>query len=169
MTTVDNEHIGPKPANSNKVAISIAILSAVVSIGISVGSGVWTYHLNMVTQSRQAKIDRVDKFTANAGLVDAAAAYISAMNAARDLAAAREKFSSAIGQQIVATNDLRTAMSPKAVDLTKRYQTALLELGGLTQKIDQPTEMRPWAESFGRALDARSALAEQLKADLTPS
>src|ERR1700730_2557687 len=111
----------------------------------------------MVTQTRQARIDRVDKFTSNSGLVEAAAAFISAMNAARDLSAAREKFSSAIGQQIVTTNDLRTSMSPKALDLTKRYQTALLELGGLTQKIDKPTEIRPWAESFGRALDARSA------------
>jgi hypothetical protein len=169
MTLIEDPSPSRKSRNPNKVAISIAIISAFVSIGTSVGTGVWTYHLNMVTQSHQVAIDRVEKFTSNAGLVEAAASFISAMNASRDLATSREKFSAVIGQQIITTNDLRTAMSPRAIDLTKRYQTALLELGGLTQKIDQPAEIRPWAESFGRALDARSALAEQLKADLTPS
>lgn len=150
----------------NKVAIVIAVFGALISIAVSVGSGLWSYHVNMATQNRQTQIERVDKFSNNSSLSEAAAAFIGAMQASRDLSPAREKFASAIGQQVISTNDLKVSSSATTLRLVQQYQASLQELAGLTQKVGQPTEMRPWAESFGRALDNRATLSDQLRLDL---
>jgi hypothetical protein len=146
---------------------SASTIASYLSLAISVLTIAVTYQMNVTMQNRQIQNDRIDKFSnSSTSLMEAAAVFVSAMNAAADLKPARDKFAAAIGQQIIASNDLKVVSGANSEKLFSDYQNALLELSRTVQRVSNPTEMRPWAESFGRALDARASLTRQLQSQI---
>jgi hypothetical protein len=67
-----------------------------------------------------------------------------------------------VATQIHDSENLRKFFDGKVDKLVSEYQSAIAELNDVAQKTSNVAEMRPWTESFGRALDAKANLSTQL-------
>jgi hypothetical protein len=144
-------------------AILAAVLTSILAIVTSLGSVFFTYYFTTASQDRQLKIEQVSKFDGtSAQLIDAAGLFIDAINAKQDLATARLKVRTVVATQIQDTETLRKIFDGKIEALINDYQSALEEFNQVAEKTASVTEMRPWAESFGRVLDTKSTLSHGL-------
>jgi hypothetical protein len=143
--------------------IIAAVVTSVLAAIVSIGSAVVSYELGKMSQDRQAKIEQVSKFeSSNGQIIAAGGQFIAAINSNKELDSAKLKLSTVVATQIHESESLRGIFDSKVNASVTDYQTALLELNSVAQKTTSSVEMRLWAESFGRALDAKSNLSQQL-------
>lgn len=141
-------------------AILAAILTSVLAFAGSIVSVYLSYHFATVAQDRQARIEQITKFdAASAQLIEAAGSFINAINGKQDLEPSRLKVRTAVANQISQTEVLRNLFDGDISKIVGEYQDALSEFNKVAEKTETVTEMRPWAESFGRVLDLKAALS----------
>jgi hypothetical protein len=144
-------------------AILAAVLSCALGAAISLVSAYVSYHYTQVGQDRQARLEQVSKFdAASVQIIDAGGSFILVINESKDPVAARQKLRAVIADQIHETESFRKFYGKNVGARIEEYQSALAELNQVAQRTASVTDMRPWAESFGRVLDAKSALSESL-------
>jgi hypothetical protein len=154
-----NEFIQKHQSN----AILAALVASVLALGGTVLSNYLTYYYNVQSQDRQVKLEKVSRFDASsAELIAAAGVFINAINDSKDLEAARKQLSSVVASQIYNSQDLGAVYGNDVGGTIREYQTALTELNQTSQKTSSATEMRAWSETFGRVLDTKAVLSEQL-------
>jgi len=155
-----NEFIEKHESN----AILAALIASVLALLGTVCSNYLTYYYNNQSQDRQVKLEQISKFDASSvQLVAAAGAFINAINSNNnDLEVARKQLSFVIASQIYTSEDLTRAYGPGVGPVVKEYEAALSDLNQTAQKTSSVTEMRAWSETFGRALDAKAVLTNQL-------
>jgi hypothetical protein len=151
--------IREKSENVSVAAIITSALSAVASIVCVY----LTYQYATSTQDRQVRLEQVSKFDTNSSqLIEAGGQFIAAINDNKDLSGAKVKMRTVVASQIHDSENLRKFFDGPVSQLVSDYQSAISELNDVAQKTSNPTEMRPWTESFGRALDAKASLSTQL-------
>ena len=145
-----------------------ALIAAVVTSLISAGATGWsvymTYSYSTATQDRQVKLEQISKFDGNSSqLIDAGGQFVAAINSNnKDLSAVKVKMRTVVASQLHDSENLRKFFDGRINKLVTDYQTAISDLNDVAQKTSSPMEMRPWVESFGRALDAKASLSTQL-------
>lgn len=144
--------------------ITAAILGSVLSLIVAVVSAGLTYHYSNQSQDRQARLEQAAKFDSSSGdLIAAAGAFINAINNNnKDLDAARRQISSVVATQIYTSEDLRRAYGQDVDQGVKQYQSALTELNQTASQTSSVTEMRAWSETFGRVLDSKAQLSDEI-------
>jgi hypothetical protein len=148
--------------HSQNAILGALIASALALVG-SVVSVYMTYHYAIVAQDRQVRLEQLSKFDASSSqIVEAAGSFINAINDNKDLLSAKQKLSAILATQIHDTEGFRILYGKKIDTLVGNYQTAIIELNQAAQKTLSVTEMRPWTESFGRVLDAKTNLIRGL-------
>lgn len=148
-------------------AVIAAVITAVLALVGSLGQVYLTYYYNTQSQDRQIKIEQISKFDgSSAELISAAGTFINAVNDKKDLEDARKQLSAVLATQIFTTQNLQNFYGNDIGKLIRDYQTAISELNQISQKTGSVTEMRPWTESFGRVLDTRANLSNQLHTTL---
>jgi hypothetical protein len=146
-----------------KHGILTAMLTSILSLA---GTGYSVFQTSNF-QERQVAIEQISKFdAANSPLVDAAGAFIAAVNASKDVSDARLKIRTVVAGQVQDIQTLRKTFDRDVLRLVDEYQQALLEFVRIADRTSTVTEMRPWAESFGRVLDTRTALSNGMATSL---
>jgi hypothetical protein len=142
------------------IASVLALIGSIVSVFV-------TIHYGNVIQDRQIRLEQVSKFDQSSiQIIEAGGSFISAINDNKSLAPAKDKLSAVLAAQINETDNITKFFGQRAKRKAEQYQSALEELNQVAQKTSGVTEMRPWAESFGRALDAKSILSQELYGQL---
>lgn len=148
-------------------AILAAVLASALALGGTVVGNILTYYYNVQTQDRQVRLEQISKFdTSSADLVTAAGAFINAINDNKDLDAARKQVSSVVATQIYTSEDLRRTYGDDVARIIKDYQAALTDLNKTSGRTASATEMRVWSETFGRVLDTKAELSEQIHGNI---
>jgi uncharacterized membrane-anchored protein YhcB (DUF1043 family) len=149
-------------------AIAAALLASVIAVVIGVASLYLTVHYNKVSQDRQARLEQVAKFDQSTQqIIDAAQSFVSSINDNnKGLDPAKVKLRTVIASEINETDNITRFLDKSARDRGEQYQTALQELNDVAQKTSGITDMRPWAESFGRVLDNKALLSRELYTEL---
>lgn len=150
-------------------AIIASLFAAAISVVVSIVSAYFTIHYNFVAQDRQTRLEQIKLFDQSSqSLIDASGAFIAAINDndAKGLSAARTKLSAILAAQMNETDSLSKFLAPTAQNKATQYQSALDEFNKIAQKTAQVTDMRPWAESFGRAIDAKNELSREIYTQL---
>ncbi len=145
-------------------ALVAAVITSIISAGASGWSVYMTYYYSTATQDRQVRLEQISKFDTNSSqLIDAGGQFVAAINSNnKDLNGAKVKMRTVVASQLHDSENLRKFFDVRINKLVTDYQTALSDLNDVAQKTSSPIEMRPWSESFGRALDAKATLSTQL-------
>ena len=139
----------------------LALLTGIVSIWLTV-------HFNDLAQVRQLRLEQITKFDQSGQqIVEAASAFIVAINDkdSKALGSARLKLNAVLARQAHDTENIARFFDQQAKK-AKDYQSALEELSQIAQRTNDVTEMRLWAETFGRVLDSKSNLSRELYTQL---
>jgi oligoendopeptidase F len=148
-------------------AILASIVASVVAIIVAIGSVAFTVHSNKVAQDRQARLEQIAKFDQSTQqIIDAAQSFIYAVNDNKGLDPARSKLKTIVASEIHQTDDISRFFDPRAQKIAESYQTVLEELSDVSQHTSNVTEMRLWAETFGKVLDTKSVLSTELYSQL---
>ncbi len=140
----------------------LALLTGIVSIWLTV-------HFNDLAQVRQLRLEQITKFDQSGQqIVEAASAFIVAINDkdSKALGSARLKLNAVLAGQAHDTENIARFFDQQAKKKAKDYQSALEELSQIAQRTNDVTEMRLWAETFGRVLDSKSNLSRELYTQL---
>ena len=122
-----------------------------------------TYSYGKAAQDRQVRLEQISKFDATSmQIIEAAGAFIVAINNEHDLGPSRAKLSAALATQIHDSRSLENTFEG-ADRIVREYQDAIAELNQIAQKTASANDMRPWTESFGRVLDYKAALSNRLR------
>ncbi|SEI08880.1 hypothetical protein [Tardiphaga sp. OK245] len=150
--------------DNSQNALVAAVLTSVISAVAALVSVYMTYHYSTATQDRQVRLEQISKFDANSSqLIDAGGQFVAAINSNnKDLSGAKVKMRTVVASQLHDSENLRKFFDGRVNKLVTDYQAAISDLNDVAQKTASPMEMRPWAESFGRALDAKASLSTQL-------
>jgi hypothetical protein len=154
--------------HSQNVMLATIIASA-FSVIVTLGNAGFTIYATSASQDRQVRIEQLSKFdSASQALLEAAGVFITAVNTnnVKDIDAARLKVRTVVATQIQDTEVLKKTFNGKVASLVDGYQGALAEFNRNAQQTASVTDMRPWAESFGRVLDSRTALSQALSVSL---
>jgi hypothetical protein len=145
-------------------ALVAAVLTSIISAFASGWSVYQTYYYATATQDRQVRLEQISKFDNNSSqLIDAGGQFVEAINSSnKDLAGAKVKMRTVVASQLHDSENLRKFFDGRVSKLVTEYQAAISELNDSAQKTSSVIEMRPWTESFGRALDAKATLSGQL-------
>jgi hypothetical protein len=145
-------------------ALIAAIVTALISAATTGWSVYMTFYYATAAQDRQVRLEQISKFDTNSSqLIDAGGQFVAAINAENDdLNGAKMKLRTVVASQLHDSENLRKFFDGHIDALVNEYQSALSDLNDIAQKTSSPVEMRPWAESFGRALDAKASLSSQL-------
>ena len=145
-------------------ALIASVVASVISAASALGCVYMTYYYSTATQDRQVRLEQISKFDGNsAQLIDAGGQFVAAINSNnKDLNGAKVKMRTVVASQLHDSENLRKFFDGGINKLVTDYQAAISDLNDVAQKTASPMEMRPWAESFGRALDAKAILSTQL-------
>jgi hypothetical protein len=148
-------------ARHSQNAILASLIASVLALAGSVGSAVLTYQYTRASQDRQIRLDQLTRFDASSSqILEAAGAFISAINENKDLPVARQRLSAVLATQMHDADSIKLLYGSHVDRLINEYQAAVSELNQAAQKTSSVTEMRPWTESFGRVLDTKSNLIQ---------
>lgn len=146
-----------------KTPLGIALVGALIPGAFSGGAAYYAYTASVIVQDRQRFIDELRKLDdANAKLVEAGAVFIAAINSGTGLDAARDKIRITVAQQIITSAEVKRILSKNDEKFSTDYNSALADLNRVTQTTASVTDMRPWVEAFGRAIDAKSNLSQAI-------
>ncbi|WP_182179369.1 hypothetical protein [Methylobacterium radiotolerans] len=149
------------------LSFKISDAISVVSIFVSAGAAWYSYNTSVYVQDRQSIIEELRALDdSGQKILEAGANFINSINSQSDLKASKEKLNILLAQQAMAAINARRKLKPSDYQYAEDYVNALRELGKISQNTNQSTEMRPWAEAFGRALDARTTLAQAISATM---
>jgi hypothetical protein len=138
------------------IASAIALISSVISMCVTV-------HYTNTAQVRQMRLEQISKFDSSGEkVVEAGGSFIAAVNDHKQLDPAKTNLSAVLATQIQETDNISKFFDGNVRKSAEQYEEALMELNQVAQKTSAITEMRPWAESFGRALDAKLRLSQEL-------
>jgi hypothetical protein len=148
-------------------AILAALLTGLIAIAAAAFSGYLSYHYGTVSQDRQVRLDQIAKFdSASSQLIEAAGSFVTAINGHQDLDPSRLKVRIAVANELQQADGLRRIFGGGIDKLVTDYQGALTEFNQVADKTRSVTDMRPWAESFGRVLDVKSDLSKELSVSM---
>ncbi|WP_156394109.1 hypothetical protein [Methylobacterium sp. Leaf94] len=145
-------------------ALTAAVITSLISAGVSVYSARLSYEYQSVTQVNQIKIDKVQKFDANSSeIVDALNTFIIAVNKSQDLTKAKEKFKTVLLSQIQDAESIKRLFGKEENALISSYQNEVVKFNKDVQTFVDAKDIGQWAENLGKVLDLRSDLVKQLQ------
>ncbi|MBF9233397.1 hypothetical protein [Microvirga alba] len=148
-------------------ALFAALLTSGLSLVGSLGNLYLTYRVGLATQDRQAQQDRIKQFEASTSqIIDASGDFIAALNSAKDLQPAKAKLRAAMAQQIYETEGLKNLVPGGYPRTLKDYENAVTDFNNISQALISPKDIAVWSERFGRVMDLKKLLVENLRSKL---
>jgi hypothetical protein len=145
-------------------ALIASVAASIISAASALGCVYVTFQYSTAIQDRQVRLEQISKFDSNsAQLIDAGGEFIAAINTSnKDMSGVRVKMRTVVASQLHDSENLRKFFDGRVNKLVTDYQSAISDLNNVAQNASGPMDMRLWAESFGRALDAKAMLSAQL-------
>ena len=147
--------------------LKTSLIAAVVSAAVGGVAALGVQFLgDSVSQKRAARIETVLNFSnEELPITHLAARYISIITDGGDLGPLRLEIRGKVAEEIRKADRLKSQFANVAPAVTE-YQDALETFAGSLDQAEGLTSMRAWVESFGRVVDARDVLDQQLRADV---
>lgn len=154
-------------AKHSQGALFVALVTSFLSLFGSLGNIYLTYQAGIATQDRQAQQERIKQFEASTSqIIDASGEFITALNASKDLQSAKAKVRTAMAQQIHETEALRALINNGQPPALKSYQNAVTDFNDISQSLLSVKDIGVWSERFGRVLDLKKVLVEDIRSQL---
>jgi hypothetical protein len=139
-------------------AFAGALLPTIISVVC-----VWlTYSYTSESQDRQLKITLVASFDQTSNqIVDAGGMFLASINNnSNNIEEARKIIATLSGKQMLETDSLKNTFGD--VGEIASYQEALKDFRNVAYSTQTAADIKPWAESFGKVIDAKITLTSKL-------
>jgi hypothetical protein len=138
-----------------------AVLGGLPAAIVSIICVIITIVNNSSSQNRQVELDLVAKFDQSSNqIVNAGSMFLSAINNSKNLDESKKFIATLSGTQIIETESLKHAFGDVAeID---SYQNAVKEFQTVASSTRSAEDIKVWAESFGKVVDAKISLTNKL-------